>query len=41
MKLYSFVVESEDSQADDESSDTTDAEDLWSNIEETGAESLK
>ncbi|RKF60315.1 hypothetical protein OnM2_052064 [Erysiphe neolycopersici] len=37
----SFVAENEDSQADDESSDTIDSEDMMSDTEDTEAESLK
>ncbi|KAI6250790.1 hypothetical protein HI914_00006 [Erysiphe necator] len=37
----SFVAETEDSQADDESSDTTDSEDMMSDTEDSEAESLK
>ncbi|POS83255.1 hypothetical protein EPUL_005455 [Erysiphe pulchra] len=37
----SFVAETEDSQADDESSDTTDSEDIMSDTEDSEAESLK
>lgn len=37
----SFVAETEDSQADDESSDTTDSEDMMSDTEDSEAEPLK